>query len=463
MRPIFSLSPVVLGLFFLLSPLMALADTDVDEILDVFESPESQMITEAREGLESPTEPESYPVSHLSGTVQFFTSYGLHSHTPSSSTTNYRGLTSLRSGVNLNYDVKLNRQWQARLSGHGFYDAAYSLRNRANFTDEVLDLYEKELELDEGYVSARLTDSLDFRLGRQIVVWGKADFLRVVDVLNPIDNREPGLVDEEHTSLPVFMSRLDYYLNNWRFTGIILHEYRNNKDPAYGNDFYPFTFPPPPYEKVSSDLGSQGFFLAFGNKFYGWDVTLHAASFLREQQLIGLSEAISARKINRHTLIGIAGDTIKNDWVFKFETAYLDGLKYYALPDTEESRMDFLAGLEYTGLPNTRIHLEVLYQYTYNLDQSGVDQFDLPKRNTLVWVLQLSRSFYHDRLKIYFRSFNLGIDLSDGSAQKFWITYALTDHFSCSGGLVDYHSGDNYFMKDIGKNDRLFFTLKYSF
>ena len=57
-----------------------------------------------------------------------------------------RELTRLRSELKLELDADLSPDWQARVSGHGFYDFAYTINGRDNYTDEVLDNYETELE-----------------------------------------------------------------------------------------------------------------------------------------------------------------------------------------------------------------------------------------------------------------------------------------------------------------------------
>ena len=66
------------------------------------------------------------------------------------------------------------------------------------------------------------------------MVWGKSDNLRVTDVLNPLDNREPGLVDIEDLRLPTTMTKLDLYLGDWNLSGMVVHEVRFNKAPALG-------------------------------------------------------------------------------------------------------------------------------------------------------------------------------------------------------------------------------------
>jgi len=62
-----------------------------------------------------------------------------------------------------------------------------------------------------------------------VVVWGRSDTIRVTDVLNPIDNRRPGMVDIEDLRLPVAMAKLDYFVGDWRVTPIAILEQRFQK------------------------------------------------------------------------------------------------------------------------------------------------------------------------------------------------------------------------------------------
>ncbi len=53
------------------------------------------------------------------------------------------------------------------------------------------------------------------KVGRQIVIWGRSESLRVLDVLNPLDNREAGRVDIEDLRRPLAMVRVDAYQKLW--------------------------------------------------------------------------------------------------------------------------------------------------------------------------------------------------------------------------------------------------------
>lgn len=110
----------------------------------------------------------------------------------------------------------------------------------------VLNDYESDTEFREIFIRGKINPRLDLKVGRQIVVWGKSDNFRVVDVLNPPDLREPGLVDIENLRLPSCKSRLDYYQGDWSLSGLAIHEIRFDKLPPYGSDFYPFPVKLPP-------------------------------------------------------------------------------------------------------------------------------------------------------------------------------------------------------------------------
>jgi len=99
----------------------------------------------------------------------------------------------LRPELELTLKKKFSDSWQGQISAWGYYDLVYSLQGRDNYTSEVLDSYEKELQLRDTFIQGSLTEKLDTKIGRQIVVWGALDNLRVTDVLNPLDLRVLGL------------------------------------------------------------------------------------------------------------------------------------------------------------------------------------------------------------------------------------------------------------------------------
>jgi hypothetical protein len=251
-------------------------DQDLGEILEGFEE---------EEGLE-PAAPADQPDSRfwrLSGELSLGSSYNLLSHRPPPGSAQYGGLSRLRAELDLQLDLELPGSWQARVAGRAFYDLAYRIRGRDDYTKEVLDLYEWVAEPTEVYLQGSLLRDLDLKIGRQIVNWGTGETFRVVDVLNPLDNREPGLVDIEDLRLPVVMTKLDYYWGDWNLSLIAVHERRFNDDPVFGSDF----FPPwmglgLPEREPAQTLANSEWAVALRGVFEGWDVGFFAARYYED-------------------------------------------------------------------------------------------------------------------------------------------------------------------------------------
>jgi len=65
-----------------------------------------------------------------------------------------------------------------------------------------------EFELREAYIDADIGDAY-LRVGKQQIVWGKADGLKVLDVVNPQDFREFILDDFEDSRIPLWSVNLE--------------------------------------------------------------------------------------------------------------------------------------------------------------------------------------------------------------------------------------------------------------
>ena len=220
---------------------------------------------------------------------------------PEPGQTDWRGLSALRTRLALEWDADLTDSLSIHASGYGFHDFACAINGRDSYTEEVLDAYENELELTETYVLVSPHASFDFRFGRQIVVWGSSDNIRVTDILNPLDFREPGLTDLEYIRLPVTMSRLDYYLGAWRLSGVAIHEIRFDKNPPFGSDYYPFQEPLPPEDNPSHGGKNTEWALSLSGTFSGWDMALYAADHFNDRaHLEWIPSPTGAIPVRRH-------------------------------------------------------------------------------------------------------------------------------------------------------------------
>jgi hypothetical protein len=111
----------------------------------------------------------------------------------------------------LETEYKINENIQFFSILRWFYDSAYELEGKyrndpkwESKTNQKLRFPEKLQWLRECYLDV-LTDNLDLRLGKQQVVWGTADGVRILDLINPLDYREWTLKDYIDSRIPLWM------------------------------------------------------------------------------------------------------------------------------------------------------------------------------------------------------------------------------------------------------------------
>ncbi len=430
---------------------------ELDQLLDGFDDTPGQ---QEKENISIPLLPGWL---ELQGSLSLQTAVGFAHNSPPENTPDYRGLSMLRIRGELIGDINFDT-WQARIGTRGFYDAAYSLDDRSDYTHKMLNEYEQELEITEAWIQTALGAHLDFKTGRQIVVWGKSDNIRITDILNPLDSRQPGMLDIRDLRLPVAMSKLDFYTGNWNISTLVIHEPRFNKTPVYNGEFYPGTAPAPPEDDPSIGLENQQFAAAINGVFSGWDLSLYAAYVFDNQAHVDATETSGLiRRYSRIRMGGVSSDIALGNWLFKTEAALLHGLNFYAVPDKDYARFDFLMAMEYSGFTEMSISIELANRHLFDFDPRLEALPDGQMQNLFQSVLRLNRDFMHDTLHLTLLLSAYGLAGSDGAFERYQLEYDVRDNVMVKGGVVFYQSGDAVAFQNIGDNDRLFFELEYRF
>ena len=434
------------------------SEDDLAEVLSGFDEDHETVPADSAAAFQS-------PAYELDGSVGLSTAYSYAQDRPGQGDTGYRGFSRLRGQLALALAVRLPRDWTGRIGGHAHYDAIYSLRGRGAYTDELLHANEDEAALDEVYLQGLLSDNLDIKTGRQIVVWGKSDNIRVTDILNPLDKREPGMVDIEHLRLPVGMTRLDYYFGEWNLCALLVHEVRFSKRPAFGSDFARSSSALPPAEEPASTLKNTQYGAALSGIWGKWDTAFYLAEIF-DATWHTARDSGSLEEVRRHSrlrMVGAAASMAAGDWLLKAEAAYFDRLRYSAEPDRTKSRYDVLGGVEYRGISDTVISLETANRHIIGFDEAMSMPPDSARADEFQSALRLIRDYSHDSLRLGFLIRLFGTDGSDGGFQRLWTEYDMTDTVDLSAGIVDYRAGDMPPYDTIGDNDRIFVELRYSF
>ena len=473
-----------MGLFF---PVMTFADEDpgLSEILDGFEEDTqpsvddedvlngfddvcedtpSLTVSDDSVILEDPA--ASSPFS-MDGYFKISSSGNFAHLRPSDDQTDWRGLSRLRTELQLDLNIDLPKQWQALVSGKGFYDFAYRINGKDDYTNDVIDEYESEIEFREVYLLGSITKNIDIKLGRQIVVWGKSDNIRVTDVINPLDIREPAMTDIEDLRLPLTMTRIDYYVGDFNISAMAIHEIRFNKNPVFGHDFYPFPFPAPPEDKPDSTLENTEFAIALNGIFSGWDFSAYFADYyndeLRFETISGYPIPMFQLAHDRLQMVGSTANVALGNWLLKYEAAWIHGFEFANTPGKKYNRVDVLAGFEYSGFSETTICLEAVNRHIIEFKPLLKQLPDPATKDQFQSAFRFTRTFVNETITLTILASLFGLTGDGGAFERYTIEYDVNDFLSVLFGMVTYQSGDLPEMQNIGENDRVLIEIKYSF
>jgi len=340
-------------------------------------------------------------------------------------------ISSLKTSLLLDYEHKFDNGFKFKTNAKAYYDAIYNIRGKEKYSDNELDELHHEVELYDAYLEGSLTDNLDMKLGRQVVVWGRSDTIRVTDVLNPLDNRRPGMVDIEDLRIPVTMAKFDYFIDDWRITPMAIVEQRFSKNPPSGS-----AFNPSPTTLSHADYSDITPALSIGAEFSGWDINLYAAEIFDENGYPSKGKI----KHDKVDMLGGALNILKGSWLIKSELAHFD---------KSVKQTKALLGTEYNGIADTLISYDI-----------AVDKREDTKEQ-YQHAFRVSSDFINATIKANYLISLFGSKMDEGGFQRAWVKYDISDGIYANVGLVDYIGGSERF-DTMADNDMLFMDLTYS-
>ncbi|WP_373002279.1 DUF1302 family protein [Sulfurimonas sp.] len=404
----------------------------------------------------------------ISGDLAFKTSVGYKEHKVNG--VEYSGVNQAQTSLFLELDAKLSDDWKLKVSGDTFYDAIYDIHSTNSYSDDILDAYKTQLRLDDTYVQGKITSSLDAKIGRQIVVWGKSDSIRITDVINPLDNRTPAMTDIEDLRLSVGMFKFDYYYGAWNFSVMVIPENRIMIEAPARSEFFPvdaiFPVAPNPFielETPNTSWNNMQYAFGANGVFSGWDLSFYAADVLDQKWHI--DPDTMTRKVTKVQMLGSAINIASGSWLLKSEVALLDGVKYNSTRDAK-SRLDALIGFDYMGIKDTVLSVEVANRHIFDYEaqmSKVVPRPDYVDEDEVQTALRATKSFYNDSLNATALLSIFGSSWQNGGFARIWIEYEVADAIGLNAGIVEYIDGDKPLMKAIKDNDRVFADITYSF
>lgn len=338
-----------------------------------------------------------------------------------------------------------------------------------------------ELDLREFYLDMDLAiSSLQgrARLGKQQVVWGQADGLRLLDVVNPIDFREFILDDYDDSRIPLWMANLELFFAFGDLQILWIPDTSVHDIPGIGSTYaltapfanfpsnldvilLPAARPDNPWNDADAGLKLSLF-------ADGWDVTLNYLYRYDDfpaftKVLMGTRLMLTPNYERTHTL-GVSASNAFGEVVVRSELVWnsekfesTDGFAFGGLAASQE--IGYVLGLDWNGLTDTLLSVQ-LFQSILLDDAQGPDEFVRDKVDTNLTFLMrrnfLNESLRFDALWIYHTNDNDNLFRISAS-------YDLTSSFVIEA-YADVFTGDaDQLFGQFDQNDRLGFKLQYGF
>jgi len=358
------------------------------------------------------------------GSISLSSSYNYAHDEPVGTANDFRGLSSAKVSTDINLEYRFDNGYKVKSTIKAYKDFIYEIKSDEYQTTP--EDYDQDADINELYLQGSINSKTDIKIGRQIVVWGKSDNIRITDTLNPMDNTAAGMVDIEDLRLGRTMTKLDYFIDKWSVSGIILHENRYSNMAQIGSDYYLGTMPDEP----SDSLSNSGVAISLSGNLEGQDI-----AFYYSNQYID-------NKTYKSNMLGMAYNKVINNFLFKTEIAYFDNYD----SDTIDAKTDGLLGLEYNGISDGSISLEIA-----NKDKN------------IQYALRFTQSYINQTLDFTVLYSGFGKELEYGGFVRAWFEYDIDDKLSTNFGVIDYLGGDKPNFEMLKDNDRVFASLEYSF
>ena len=329
-----------------------------------------------------------------------------------------------------------------------------------------------QVDLREAYLDLR-TDSSKIRLGRQQVVWGKTDGLRLLDLINPQDFREFILDDFIDSRIPLWMARTDLYVGDDTLQILLIPDIKSNKIANSGVRFEPTflkairSIPLSHLEETSpaTTLSNMEAGIRYSGFAGGWDYTVNGF-YSWEDNPIFFREIINAQpsiilRYKRSKMAGASFSKAFGSFVFRGETAYnMD--KFFATTNalhptgqTKKDEIKAALGVDYS-LGDWTLSGQIFESYIIDYESGMVSE-----ENSTVVSFLVNAKFFNDTLDL--RLLDIFGTKGSDNLFRFTATYSITDDWKVMGGTSIFSGPDNSFLGQFNYADRVEFELTYLF
>jgi hypothetical protein len=357
-----------------------------------------------------------------------------------------------------------------KLGGRLYYDPIYSLTDY--YPSAVRHDQQFEAMIREAYVDTSAL-GLDFRLGRQQIVWGEMVGLFFADVVSAKDLRQLVLPDFDMIRIPQWAARAEYFSGDFHAETVWIPYMTYDDIGKPGAEFYPFNPPATPgfqtviaKEDQPHGLDNAAYGVRLSWLKDGWDVS--GFYYATTDSSAAFSRSISASTITYqpiHKRIQQLGATLAKDlgpMVLKAEAVYshdklfttlnpldLDGL-------VKQNLLDYIVGLEWSFPRDTRLNVQ-LFQRWFPDHAAGI----IPDSTESGASVLLSTQLWNNKLEpelLIVRSLNR----ADLSAQ-IKLTWKIDGNWRLASGVDIFEGPPTGLFGAYDDKDRVYTEVRYTF
>lgn len=373
--------------------------------------------------------------------------------------------------------------WRAEISGRIRLDFEDELEPGRARTDSYSNLSRPLLiddlgtfELRDAFIERRLKNGV-FRLGKQQIVWGKLDGIKVLDVLNPQNFREFILEDFSASRISLWSAYLDVTKSGWRGELALIPDNTGHAVPPRGA-WFELTAPRYRYgsdggaaapetvtrrESISAD--TSAFALRVSRQFGALELGAIAYSGLDHEPLGRVSaangETLIERFYERRNLLGISAETAFGAFALRAEVASQPERTFntrdpLVLDTVKLDQLTAGVGLDIDGPLNTFINV----QYVRDEVRDAPSALVRPAKDRIVTVF-LGKTFSYETVRVsarWYRSRELGDEMMSVAFQF------LPSDSTRLGLSYDRFSGDpSGVFGQFADKDRIAVSLEHTF
>jgi hypothetical protein len=326
-----------------------------------------------------------------------------------------------------------------------------------------------DAELRELYLDFEVGAAL-VRLGKQQVVWGQADGLRILDVVNPLSYREFILPDFEDRRIPLWMVNVELAVGDAMLQLLWIPDQTYDEFPESGG-LFAFTSPrfrPPlvggspvrvqPADKPDNWLQDSDVGVRLSAFTGGWDLTANYLFHHQDQAVLNVVPAADAVEVTptykRTHLVGMSASKAFGDFVFRSELGLSTDRYFVAGNSTRgfEQSHEVLGvlGLDYSGFTD----LFISGQFFQSTVPAGSNL--LRPRHERNLSLLVRRDFANDTLTFEVLAIHNTNEV-DGLVQA-ELSYQLTSNITLAAGADMFYGASAGLFGQFDARDR--FSLR---